>query len=109
MAAIHKDLRGRMVELGGPEAFHDGDVVDDARRVGNEMRKLRARLAVALKAVRRPQQLGRALDEGEALPLGDFRGHGLAIVLVQHRLVVEHVQLGWRARHKQKNDAFGSI
>ena len=53
------------------------------------------------------EQLGRALDEGEALVLDELLGNGLAVVLRQRRLRIEQIELRRRAGHEQVDHPLG--
>ena len=65
-------------------------------------------LPVLLERERRAEQLRRALDESEALALGNDLGRDLlAVVLLQLRLVIEQVELRRRAGHEQIDDVLG--
>ena len=96
-----------MVELVGVHGLDEGHVIDEFAEVGQQFADPGAALAVALELVGRAEQLGVALDEGEALVLEQFLGAGLHVQLDQLGLVVEQLLLGRSARHVQINDALG--
>ena len=105
VAGVHEDLRRRVIELRRPHRADDRDVVGDLREMRQQLRDLRARLAVPLELERRAEQLRRALDEREALALDELVGDVLAVVLRQLRLGIEEIELRRRAGHEEVDDA----
>ncbi len=104
---VHEDLRRRVIELRRLHRLHDGDVVGDGGQVRQEVGDLLARLAVPAEVEWRAEDLGCALDEGEALALDDLGRNVLPVVLAQGGLVIEEVELRRRARHEQEDDLLG--
>ena len=82
MAGTHEDLPGRVVELRGVHRLDDGDIVDNRRQVRQQVRELRAALAVTREVVRRAQQFRRSFDEREPLALDDILRNRPAVVLI---------------------------
>jgi hypothetical protein len=107
MASAHENLPGRVVELRRLHRFDDGDIVDHRRQMGEQVRKLRAALAVTCKGMRRAQQFRRSFDEREPLALDDVLRNRLAVVLIELRLVIEQVELRGRAGHEEEDNLFG--
>ena len=96
-----------MVELRSAERADDRDVVRDALDVREQVRDRGRGLAALLEGIGGAQELGRPLDEREALPLDELLGDGLAVVLPELGLLVEEVDLGGRAGHEEVDHALG--
>ncbi len=93
VARVHEDLGRGVVELRGVDRAHDRELVRDLAQVWQEVGDLRSGLPALLERVRRAQELGCALDEGEALALHELVGDRLAVVLAELGLLVEEVHL----------------
>ena len=96
-ARVEEQLGRRMIELVGVHRLDDGDLVDRAAQVGQELADHRAALTALLKLVWRAQKLGMPFDEGEPLVLEQLVRAGLHVMLDQLGLEVEQVLLGWSA------------
>ena len=100
-----------MIEVVGRDGGDEGEVVDDAGGVRQGLRHPFARLAVLPKLASRPEQLRNLLlegaHEGEALALENRSRRVLPVVLLELRLVVEHLELAGSAGHEEVDDAFG--
>src|SRR5205085_12230886 len=69
VAAVHEDLRRRVIELRRVHRANDGQLVSDRREVRQQLREVCARLAARLELIRRAEQSRRAFDERETLAL----------------------------------------
>ena len=96
-----------MVELVGVHRADDGQLVGDGGEIRQQFGHFDARLAVFGELVRRAEHLRHALDEREPLLLEERFGAGLAVQLLQLRLVVEQFELRRRAGHVQVDDVLG--
>ena len=88
----------------GPVRIHGTDhaaIVDAGADFRKDIADLNAALAVLLEAEGRFQQVA-----GLALGLQIAGGHGLAVVLIEHRLGVEGIHLRGAAVQKKEDDAF---
>ena len=93
-ARVHQRVRRIVVDLLGHHRAHDADVVRDAADMRQQRRHVLSGLAVTLERMLRRQNLQLlALELGDLLSLGDRLGHGLAVELLQHRFVVEQLQM----------------
>src|SRR5205085_12580200 len=93
VAAVHEDLRRRVIELRRVHRANDGQLVSDRREVRQQLREVCARLAARLELIRRADQSRRAVDESETLALDEGFGNLLAVQLGKLRLVIEEVEL----------------
>ena len=94
----------------GEHRAHDAQVVRDARRVRQQLAKLRAAVPVLGELEwRADERDGRLVARHAREPLPTAHGIRklLAVALVQQRLVVVEVELRRRAGHEQVDDALG--
>ena len=98
-SGVHHDERGLVVGDFGVDGADDADVVDALADVGEELADFDAALAVAL-------ELEGRLHEGAGLALVAevAAGHGLAVVLGEHGLGVEAVDVRQAAVHEEEDD-----
>ena len=80
-----------MIEGIGHHRFHDGDVVDDGRRVGQKLGQLGARLAVAGKRELGAKQRGAGVDESGPVLLDQFLGRQGSVEFGQLGLAIKQV------------------
>src|SRR5260370_3261846 len=91
-----------MVGAVGVHGADHGDIVDALAEVRKNLADLDAALSEFLELERRLQQVA-----GLTLGLEIGRGHGLAVVLGEHRLGVEGVHLAGASVEEPKDDALG--
>ena len=98
MAGVHHQHRRFVVGDVGVDRSDEADVVGHLANVWKQLADVHPRLAVFLERKRRPHQ-------GSGLALGRDRAarERLAVILVEHRLRIEAVNLGQSAVHEQKN------
>ena len=97
LEVVHVHLVFRHVDR-----LDDGELVDDLRQVGQHLRDLGARLAVAGELELRRHQAGVGPDEGIPLVLDDLGRDRLAVVLAECGLEVEEVELVGAPAMKRK-------
>jgi hypothetical protein len=102
---VREDLGGGRVELRGVDRAHERELVGHGAQVGPKLGDLGSGLAALQELVGGAQQLGLALDEGEALAFHELVGDRLAVGFAELGLVVEEVHLGRRSRHEEIDDA----
>jgi hypothetical protein len=78
-AGVEEELRGRVVELVGEHRVDERDLIADGLEVGEQLGGCDAGLAVRRELVRRAEDGGVPLDEGEAFHLEEGIGAGLAV------------------------------
>ena len=101
-------MRGVVVDLLGLQRPDDAEVVGDGADVREDVGELHARLAPLLELERTPAGLeDGALQLGDLLALGEGFREGLAIELLEDRLVVEEFEVRRAARHAEEDDALG--
>ena len=106
-SGMQEKLCRGVIKLFRLHRLHDGDVVDDFRQKLPDFAQLCTRFAVFRKIEGSPQHVGNPLDEGESLSFEVFFRAGLAVVLLQSRLVVEEIELRGTAGHVQINNVLG--
>jgi len=85
---------------------HDANVVNDRLEVRQQLADPRAGLADLLELVRRAEHLRVGLYERRPAGVNLF-GCGLAVALIQQRLVIQQVVLRGRTGHVQVDDPLG--
>ncbi len=99
-----------MVDLLGEHRAHDAEVVRHFGGPGEEIGDVLPALAVALELGEVSLDLELlSLQLGDGLALGEGLRHGLAVELVELRLVVEGLEVGGSARHAEENDALDAL
>ena len=86
----------------GIHRLQHAHVVDAPAQIREDLAHLRPALAVLLELEWRLHQIA-----GLALVIGDGARQRLAVVLLQHRLVIEGVHLRRAAVHEQENNVLG--
>ena len=93
-----------MVELLVLHRVDHGNLVGVTADVGEQLGKLRARLAVLAELERRAFEPGRLLlHERELGPIGERFGQRLAVEAVHLGLVIEEINMAWPAPHEEEN------
>ena len=108
VAGAQEQLGRAVVDLRRGHGVQERHLVHHARQVRQQIRQPGARSPVARERERRAQQARRALDEGEALALGEAGGQRLAVAGLQLRLGGEQIQLRRAAGHGQADDLPGA-
>jgi hypothetical protein len=99
VAGLHRELRGRVIELIGSHRAHEAQLVDVFGDVWNAIRHPRPALPHLLEWILRSQHLGYAADEREVLSLEERLRAILAVLFRELGLVVEHLEVAGSAGH----------
>ena len=111
-ARIHEGMSRIVVDLFGIHRTNDGDLISQGGDVGKRSLIIIPIFPVAGEWEGEPFHLEfRSLELSDLLAFGEGLGHGLPIILFQHRLVVEGFQVRGPAGHTKVDDPlnFGRI
>ncbi len=103
VAGVHHEERRLVIRDVGDHRADHADLVGALADMRKQFAELRPALPIFLEAERRLHQ-----DAGLALGHDLFARHRLPVVLVEHRLRVERVDLRHSAVHEQKDDLLGA-
>jgi hypothetical protein len=92
-----------MVERIRHHRLHEREIVDDLRRVRNELGQFGAALPVFRELELRSEQLRVRVDERGAVALQQVGGRQRAVELRKLRLVIEHLEMARRSGHEQED------
>ena len=106
-AGAHDDLARGVVESVGVHGLDEGEVVRDFSQARKKLREFGTRLSMFGELELGAEQGGVWVDEGGAVIFDQICRGRFAVPLGQLRLVVEQLQVAWRASHKQEDDALG--
>src|SRR5216683_973610 len=101
-SSVHHDERGLVVRNLGEDRPHDADVVDALANVGKELADFNSALSVAFEFERRLHERA-----GLALVSEVSSRHRLTVVLREHRLRIEAVDMRQAAVHEEEDDVLG--
>ena len=106
-AGVEEGVGGIVVDLIGDHGLDHADVIGEGLDVGEEVADFDAALAAFLKGCLWAESGERfALELGDGLPGGDGLGHGVAVLSLEFRFVVEGFEMARPARHAEVDDAF---
>ena len=97
-----------MIELIRVHRPDYGQLIRDLRQLGQCVGHPNAALAKLLEFARCAKQCGCGVSEGESLPLKVLVGARLPVSLDQFWLVIEQIEVRWRAGHVQKDHVLGA-
>ena len=101
IAGMDQKLRRGMIELVGLHRLDEAQIVHLLFQMRHPVGNPGAALSRLVKGKHRPQQLGDALDEGEAFPSEEGLRAVMAVETLEHRLPIEKIELAGRAAHMQ--------
>ena len=104
-ARVHEQLRRSVIEQIGFARFDKRQLVHNAGRVRQDITDPCTTVAMLSELSTSSQEIGSmaAVHERKPFAFQKTLRHRFAAQLIQHGLVIEHIQLRGPARHKQKD------